>query len=304
MLKTWLKTLVISTLSLVSVAGAVTIDLMIVYSNSAIEWLEKHNYDPQIYAEDVVNQVNLTTANSRMDVTFRLVHQMHWQHDHEADREGNGLHSDLYKLRKHSAVASARDEYGADLVQALIDINHLPYGSWISGVGYNFNDMPQFGFSVASIQDVERSSVALTSAHELGHNLGAGHAVSQASNSNTSKNFAAGWYFKGENNVQYHTVMAYAKHVDSSITASAPIFSSPNLRYKGTQTGAENQADNVRAMLDNVNTVANYRNTIVPLTPAKTPTTTDTSTQENKQVITQEKPEPPPTGILFSDNFE
>ena len=82
------------------------------------------------------------------------------------------------------------------------------------------------------------SRVAMTAsqmvmAHEMGHNMGCGHAWGDSSKATAAN---TGWRFKTPGGTQLSTIMAYT----DGWGARVPYYSNPNVLYEGVKTGAVN----------------------------------------------------------------
>lgn len=245
--------LVLSILPLHRASGA-TIDVMLVYDTTATAWVS-NNGGMTVFSLDVVNRMNLAVQNSNVNITFRIVHSESSNYTHQ------DFSSDLTAIRNgtgdFSNIDTLRDNYGADLVALLIDTGSA-YGQ--TGLGYvlnNYSGSPRYAFTVSAIRSV---AISHTLTHEVGHNMGGGHSISQLSYPGPSSlaSYAAGWYFTGTNGKDYHTIMSYGNDGTQSYW-SAPLFSTPLLTYQGTTAGHAQNGDNSRILRDTMNAVASYR---------------------------------------------
>ncbi len=194
-------------------ASAEQIDIMLVYDTTATTWVT-NNGGISAFSQDAVSRMNQAMVNSGIDLTFNLVHSMSTTYT-TTSSSTNPLREDLEALQAGTGpladVHSARETYHADLVSMLVD-HGSAYG--YVGLGYilnSWNGSPNYGFSVCAIRSVEISHTLI---HEVGHNLGAHHAKSQAAdpgpNQYLDNQYSAGWYFTGTNASDYHTIMAYS----------------------------------------------------------------------------------------------
>ena len=242
-----------------SVHGA-TIDLMIVYDSTAKSWVAAHG-GMNTFAANAVARMNQATANSGLDLTFRLVHAAEVSYTHSGD-----LETDTYNLQSGagslSVVHEWRDAYGADLVAMLVDTGSE---TGTVGFGYLLSDptgQPDYAFSVNAIRSVD---ISHTLTHEAGHNLGCNHSKYQSTypGPNTALNtYSAGWYFTGTDTVPYHTIMAYGSDGYGNTYTEAPVFSTPLLRYQGTVAGHAADGDNARNIRETMGVVAAYRSPV------------------------------------------
>ena len=144
-----------------------TIDLMIVF-NSATTTIYGAAAVPA-EAQNAIDRTNKALLDSKTNVQLRLVH-VEQVPDEEIAANGD---DNLGRLMRSQKVAQLRDQYGADLVQA--------WGTYPSVCGQGYQQvkgtMPsQYGFSVINGARKDKQCVAgVGVAHELGHNLAAGH---------------------------------------------------------------------------------------------------------------------------------
>lgn len=253
-----------------SIAGAgsahtTTIDIMLVYDQTASEWVAV-NGGMNTFSQDVVNRMNQAMANSGIEINFRLVHAMEVDY-YTQSTAYSSLTRDLYALSDGEGVFSqvhqARNQYGADLVALMIDpgsFSQVIGLAWILG---SWAGNPEDAFSVTAIRSV---AINHTLTHEVGHNLGADHAKEQIQdpgpNLYLGADYAAGWYFTGQDGVNYHSIMAYSKSGRASYT-EAPLFSTPNQHYQGTPAGDFYDGDNARLINQTRDIIAGYRATVV-----------------------------------------
>lgn len=282
-----------------------TIDVMILYDKQAVEWLNSNNRSSLDFAIDTLTRAEIPYRNSNINMQFNLVHQGCIDYTTVAGTDGRNMGADLdfmtgvrertypyhYTQQPDPTVTALREQYGADLVQLIVNINHPEFGGWVAGIGsvsYRYDNAGNIqltadgGFSVASIQDVNESDIARTSAHEIGHNFGAGHALEQGGS--RLYDYAYANYFG--TSPQYYSVMAYQ---ESASQISAPVFSSATGRYNGLSTGSLGK-NNTRVISENLPAVAAFKNT----------------TNQPLSSINCANTEAPtaPVGLFFLDGFE
>lgn len=240
-------------------ARAEVIDMLIVYDNSATEWVGA-NGGMTAFSYEAVNRLSQAARNSGLDLEFRCVKFMSVDYDYASSMSGA-----LVSLRDgdgvFQSVHEARDAYGADLVAMLVDTGSA-YGN--TGTGFlltTWNGCAEIGFSVCSIRSM---SVSDSFTHEVGHNLGADHSKYQAAdygpNQYLDNEYSAGWYFTGqEDGCPYHTIMAYNYDGFGNIYSPTGLFSSPLVDFKGTTAGDAADGDNCRLIRLTQSIVANYR---------------------------------------------
>lgn len=144
--------------------------------------------------------------------------------------ESGSLATDLPRLMGTSdgymdTIHALRDAYKADIVSLFVGA-----GTDAAGIGYLWSpsgnaSFPNYAFNV--VMDVY-ADANLTLAHEIGHNLGCGHANGDGGGGAYS--YSYGWKFTASGTA-YRTVMAYAPGI------RIPYFSNPNVSYLGVATG-------------------------------------------------------------------
>lgn len=251
----------------------ITIDLLIVYTQSAAEWsfLSTFGGIQNVIAQSMaLSQAALD--NSDVDVNLRLVHatQIEYTENPLGEPAGDILRkltaSPSFSLGSEydgsmDAVHDLREQFGADLVAGFFS---SPNDA--GGIAFRLGNQsgnPQFGFSVNRVQQMANT---YTLVHEIGHNVGISHARNQA-----AQNAAAGvgglfeysvGYRTGSGFDGFNTIMAYAEGIQNE----APLFSSPDLTFMGMPAG--NRSDFVTGYTDArrnwreiKSVIANYRPT-------------------------------------------
>ncbi len=142
-------------------------------------------------------------------------------------------------------VHTLRNTYKADLVCLFVST-----GTDAAGIAYlwtpNNSSVANYGFSV--VMDVY-AEANLTFAHELGHNMGCGHASGDGGGGAYSYSYGHKFSAGG---TAYRTVMAYAPGT------RIPYFSNPSVSYLGTATG-HSTANNARTLGDSRAGISAYR---------------------------------------------
>jgi len=207
--------------------------------------------------ERSIADTNLALGNSQVNAAIRLVHA------EEANYTESGvLNTDLINLQMGrgalSNVEALRDRYGADLVSLWVGSG----SGNEAGLAFQPDDLstpqPAYGYSVIEEPYADDNYVF---AHEIAHNLGAGHDRADPTSRRISyaygKTFTLGNYTVGD-------IM--------SDTDRIPYYSNPNVSFQGIATGNPDNsaapADNARVMNEFAPIVANFRPTVVPDTTA------------------------------------
>ena len=252
-------------------------DVMIVYTATIAAQYTEEEMDALLSL--FIDTANDVYEDSGIDLELRLVYSKALSYDADATYEDTDAY--LYDLTGYDPVmgefistplndevSSLRDGYSADLVCMLTE---LRAGEEVSpgytGVAWLMQaysiDSEIFGFSVVN----GHAEQALTFAHELGHNMGCGHAADQAYQTGPGLfNYSSGWYVQdaaGELTGQ-STIMAYTwKTMDDPGDAYTriPYFSNPDLDLDdGKVYGNAKTADNARTINETRLAFCNYRN--------------------------------------------
>jgi len=134
--------------------------------------------------------------------------------------------SDINALSGNAAIKTLRAQNKADLVAALVPgqaSGTTGIGSLPSGTSGNKNAC----WSVIKVDAV--GAPARSFSHEIGHNLGAGHADSSGAES-----AAKGWRFTGTDGKKYRTLLSYQNEAGE---ARIPNYSNPSVNFQGMATG-------------------------------------------------------------------
>lgn len=203
---------------------------------------------------DYFRQTNRVYANSDTNVLINLAgfKRTLYTESGEIDRDltrlqkrGDGFLEDVHAERERidadlSVLLTARDANDGDVV----------------GLAYEYQDAPgndAFGFSVVAIDSSENGD---TLAHELGHNLGAGHDAATAAENDDDpvRPYAHGYRFTaGDPKRTYKDIMAYGPGV------MLPFFSTPLFKHLGKPMGNSASADNARVIAEVAADVSRYR---------------------------------------------
>lgn len=261
----------------------------------------KPGQTPESYAQVCVGHMNdCLQASGIKDFSFRLAGVVQLQEDlssdviapyyfHNAIGRFINIMGDVVASGACRALTEKREEVGADIVSILVDSTANSSSSMggvvMAGAGFSLEDdcdaagnlapaqyryslhpelIPSFGdwaYNCCSISHVDDSNAQIL-LHEIGHNMGCGHAdtvnPSAIEPGPQLYQHSAASYFKGDDNVYYYTIMGYNFDGFGNFYEAAPVFSSPLLTYAGKATG-DDYHDNQKTLLKTYRYVAQYR---------------------------------------------
>lgn len=230
------------------------IDVMVLYTNiargdaggtSAIE----SRIDLAIAA------TNRSYANSAINFRVNLVHAEEVEYDE--DRAQYSEHLRALTWTDDGAmdhIHALRNEHGADMVSLLVDDPRSCGNAWLMQTA-----SPGFASSAFSVTTWTCAVGNLTFPHELGHNMGACHAVGDPCSSGLFS-YSHGYRFVGNSGPTWRTVMAY------SPGSRVEQFSNPDAIYDGVPAGVPlgmpGETHNALTFNQSAFTVANFRASI------------------------------------------
>jgi hypothetical protein len=238
----------------------VTIDVMIIYTTAARVWADASGGGIDNIIADALARGQLVNDNSGTALTLRLVHSVESNYE-----ESGNSGTDLDRLTNPSDgymdnVSTLRDQYGADLVTLLANVEDTGGIAWLLN---NPSGLPNYAFSLVR---VKQAGWTYTLVHELGHNLGNGHSKIQNFQAGPGLfSYSAGWRWIGTNNGKYCSVMTYeagAYYADGQTHTAVAHWSNPSITYEGVATGNDNDSDNARSIREIKDVVNAYRNEI------------------------------------------
>lgn len=196
-----------------------------------------------------VATANLTFSQGQAGLRLRIAYS-----GEVAYTSSGSLSTDLGRLQGTSdgfmdGIHALRDQHKADLVSLIVPRSSDGY----AGVGYLLVPASMSGYldryAFTTVVDVYADS-NLTLAHEIGHNLGGGHAADDPSPTG-AYSYSRGYRFSA-GGTTYRTLMAYAPGV------RIPYLSNPALTYLGAALGTAG-ADNARTLREDKGAIAACR---------------------------------------------
>jgi len=258
---------------------SVTIDLLMVYTPKAEIWADTASGTraPGSFNAAVAQAMNLSQQAfdmSQLAIKLRMVH-LHKTNYDEASGANSTIHLQRLTARAGDTgwpegtlgfmdeVHELRDQFGADLVALLADVDDTGGIAWRLG---SYGGRPQNGFSVNRIR---QTHFTYTLVHEIGHNMGSSHGRRPTQTSSPANRFgglhaySVGYRWTATNGAGFVTVM----HYESEGFSRTPYFSSTSQFVNGVAIGSTLPdslgADNSRSLREIRRVIANYRATQV-----------------------------------------
>jgi len=233
--------------------SASVIDVMVLYTPEAV--LDAGgNFAIHSQINRAIADTNMALANSQVNASLRLVYTSGVNY-----AESGAVNTDLLNLQQGVAglsnVNGLRTRYGADLVSLWVG----PEAGGEAGQAFQpdsgANAQAAYGFNVVEEQYATDN---FTFAHEIGHNLGAGHDISDPTPRGIpyayGKTLTLGQYTVGD-------IMS------NDGVERIGYYSNPNVSYQGVPTGnpdnSAHPADNARVINQFAPIVANYEKATV-----------------------------------------
>jgi len=226
------------------------IDLMVFYTPLAKADALDFGYDIEFIIEWAIDLTNEGYENSGVQQRINLVYMQEIEYDENV----NSYDEHLLRLTQIDGymdeIHELRDLYGADLVQLFVEDQEYCGMAWqMTDASYGLV-FEGFGLSVSTW---ECSIAVYATAHELGHNMGIQHNENNAF-FDPAFPYGYGWLWTGDSGEQFKSVMGVSLGWNQILQ-----FSNPDVLFDGVATGAEDVADNARALDDSALVVSNFR---------------------------------------------
>jgi len=256
------------TFGLMSDQASTLVDVLVAYDTPAATWARQNGGGITNFATMAVQKMNTVLENCGLSSAFRYRLVGIVTVTAEGGTDLNGVLADTRNgTGAWAPIKAKRDEVGADIVSTFIDTGSA---SGTTGLGYSlnstaFSSFSELAYNVCAVRAVANGH---TMTHEVGHNIGAGHASAvdpnQISPGPQLYDYSAGHYFTGSDDKKYHTIMAYYYDGFGNTYTPVPYFSSPNITYMGTAVGDATH-DNVRTIQNTYLAVSKWRDQVVPM---------------------------------------
>ena len=244
------------------------VDVLVAYDTPSATWARQNGGGITNFATMAVQKMNTVLENCGLSSSFRyrLVGVMTVAAEGGTDLDGV-LAATRSGTGAWAPIKAKRDDVGADIVSTFIDTGSA---SGTTGLGYSLEstDISSFSEWPYNVCAVRAVSSSHTMTHEVGHNIGAGHASAvdpnQISPGPQLYDYSAGYYFTSSDGKKYHTIMAYYYDGFGNNYTAVPYFSSPNISYMGTPVGDATH-DNVRTIQNTYLAASKWRDQVIPM---------------------------------------
>lgn len=234
------------------------VDVMMLYDRAALSWIATNQGGSFIANANLeIAKLNQAMTNSTVPVRYRLVH-----FGAVATNFAGDLNASLDVVEQLTnglpQIPSWRTRTGADIITLMTDGVDPNGAAGLSEMPNNPAGDINTSFNANIISS---AALDMTMTHEIGHNMGCGHGKYQQLQPGPGVfSYSAGWYFRGTDGNDYATIMSYTDDGYGFLfrLTSPPIFSSPDLRYKGVPVGDVAHANNVRSLTNMFPVIAAY----------------------------------------------
>ena len=262
------------------------VDVLVGYSSGIVATVGSESGAQTLMASRVA-LTNAAYQASGVNMRVRLVHMMQVNY---SDTTGGKNDATLRKLTGYdettqqnitvdpafTALRSARDQYGADLVAFVRQYREPEQDgcgiAWLIGMNQRPITVAQderFGYAVIGDgtdrdetdgNTYQCSQYAL--AHELGHLMGQAHNTEDAAGRAGAHTYSYG--YREAASTGFFTIMAYPRD-NTQAGNEIGNFANPAISVSGRPTGVANASNNVLSMNQTMPIVSGFRNTVVPV---------------------------------------
>ncbi|MBQ3810485.1 MAG: chitobiase/beta-hexosaminidase C-terminal domain-containing protein, partial [Kiritimatiellae bacterium] len=241
------------------------VDVFVGFDRGAKAWAQK-NGGTTNFAETAVQNMNLALANSNLEDYFRYrLVGIGFVDERDTDVE-TALNHATHGNDGWSVVRPAAEACGADVVTVLIDTG---IDSGVTGIAWGLRETTARAaahFDAINACAIRAVAKGETMTHEVGHNLGCGHANTKGQSAPGPQSFpySSGYHFTGTDGKRYHTIMGY-NSVGGEQYELANVFSSPELTFAGKPAGTVASNDNRRVLTQTWEWAVGWRDAVVPI---------------------------------------